>query len=288
MSGSWVIRAVLTTASVGAVVDPDAIVLSSSESSRGTVTRVLEALSALRPPSTLSFAAEVSALGWAAGVVGATHLALAAADQALTGTPRPLPVTLTGTSLFLSTLEKSRHTTMTTTLRPPPHAARRRRGRRSPFRLRARRRAGVEHPFRLHARRRAGVEQRPHRGRARHHPRRQDRRGQGHLVPPLRGPQRRLLLQGLAHRVGAFRRTARPQGLPRARRHEPCAGHEHPAGAGRRHQRRLPLLGSPPRSWTSGGLSRRSIHGGGGLLPVPAPGADTRSTDDNRLPISDV
>ncbi|MGK2349380.1 ROK family protein [Actinomyces sp. W5033] len=142
VSGSWVTRAVLTTASVGAVVDPDAIVFSSSVSSRGTVTRVLEALSALRPPSTLSFAAEVSALGWAAGVVGATHLALAAADQALTGTPRPLPVTLTGTSLFLSTLEKSRHTTMTTTLRPPPHAARRRRGRRSPFRLHARHRPG--------------------------------------------------------------------------------------------------------------------------------------------------
>ena len=119
-SDSWVTRAALTIASVGAVVDPDAIVISSpSESSRGTVTRVLEALSALRTPSTPSFAAEVSELGWAAGVVGATHLALAAADQALTGTPRPRPVTLTGTSLIQSTLEKGRHTTMTTTPQAP-------------------------------------------------------------------------------------------------------------------------------------------------------------------------
>ncbi|MCL3777977.1 MULTISPECIES: ROK family protein [unclassified Actinomyces] len=120
VTDTWITRVALTVASVGAVVDPDAIVLSSpSESSRATVTRVLQALSALRTPSSPSFAAEVSELGWAAGVVGALHRALATADRALTGAALPRPVALTGTSLIQSTLEKGRHSTMTTTHQTP-------------------------------------------------------------------------------------------------------------------------------------------------------------------------
>ena len=103
VTDEWIRRVAVTVASVGAVVDPDAIVISSpSASSRRTVTRVLQALSALRTPSSPSFRGEVSELGWAAGAVGALHRAFAAADQSLTGTGQPRPVTLTGTGLHQS------------------------------------------------------------------------------------------------------------------------------------------------------------------------------------------
>ncbi|QPL06187.1 MULTISPECIES: ROK family protein [Actinomyces] len=115
VNDAWISRVALTIASVGAVVDPDAIVLSTPpESSRTAVCQVLQALSSLKTPSSPSFAAEVSELGWAASVVGALHRALATADQALTGSTRPRPVTLTGTSVIQSRLEKGQHSTMST------------------------------------------------------------------------------------------------------------------------------------------------------------------------------
>ena len=125
VTDEWIRRVAVTVASVGAAVDPDAIVISSpSASSRRTVTRVLQALSALRTPSSPSFRGEVSELGWAAGTVGALHRAFAAADQSLTGTGQPRPVTLTGTGLIHSALQKGQHTTMTTTHQAPTRTLR--------------------------------------------------------------------------------------------------------------------------------------------------------------------
>lgn len=115
----WVARASLTIASVAAVMDPDAIVISTpSGASRSALTRVVKAISERRRPSTPSFATELSSLGWAASVVGALSTAMTMTDRALTGLEAPRPASLHGLSLIRSQIEKGQHTTMTTLITP--------------------------------------------------------------------------------------------------------------------------------------------------------------------------
>lgn len=119
VTDEWVARASLTIASVAAVMDPDAIVLSTpSAASRSALTRVVRAISERRRPSTPSFATELSDLGWAASVVGALSTAMTMTDRALTGLASPHPASLHGLSLIRSHVEKGQHTTMSTLTAP--------------------------------------------------------------------------------------------------------------------------------------------------------------------------
>ncbi|WP_341461317.1 ROK family protein [Actinomyces urogenitalis] len=119
ITDDWIQRASLTIASVCAVVDPDAIVLPTpSPQARSTVARVAGTVSALRRPSTPTFATELSDLDWAAGAVGALHCALDAADRQVTGFSAPRPAFLTGVSLIQHHLKKGQHSTMSPATSP--------------------------------------------------------------------------------------------------------------------------------------------------------------------------
>lgn len=112
-SDEWVERAALTIASVGAVVDPDSIVISLPIATlQGVASRVVRRIAAMRRPHVPDLVTEIADLGWAASVVGALHAASRAAAADLSGAAEPRPVLLTNIDLIRTTLERGKHTTM--------------------------------------------------------------------------------------------------------------------------------------------------------------------------------
>lgn len=111
----WAERAALTIASVGAVVDPDVIVISApTPRSLASVSQVLARVGARCRSHSPALRSELADLGWGASVTGALHTAFDAAHAAL-GTATPRPVTLTGTDTITAAIENGDHTTLIST-----------------------------------------------------------------------------------------------------------------------------------------------------------------------------